>query len=73
MTTKEQKKKLEMIQESSAGHSMYFLITSKELMDIFQMLVKVLNDFTIDDVYQTHIEEKKIKSVLRQMVLNNQI
>jgi hypothetical protein len=73
MITEEQIKKLEMIQESSAAHSMYFLITSKEQMDIFQMLVRVLNDFTIDDVYQTHIEEKKIKSVLRQMVLNNQI
>ncbi len=73
MTTKEQKKKLEMIQESSAGHSMYSLITSKELMDIFQMHMQVLNEHTINDVYQTHIEENKVKSVLRQMVLNNQI
>lgn len=70
MTTEQ---KLEMIETALPSESFTALIMRREQREIFNMHMQVLNDFTLNDVYQTHIEHKKTKSVLRQMVLNNQI
>lgn len=65
--------KLEMIETAMPSESFMALIMTREQREMFNMLMQVLNDFTLGDVYQTHIEHKKSKSILRQMVLNNQI
>lgn len=70
MTTEQ---KLEMIETSLPSESFMALGMTMEKREIFNMLMRVLNDFTLGDVYETHIEHKKTKTVLRQMVLNNQI
>lgn len=65
--------KLEMIETAMPSESFMALIMTTEQREMFNMLMQVLNDFTLGDIYQTHIEHKKSKSILRQMVLNNQI
>jgi hypothetical protein len=65
--------KLEMIETALPSESFTALIMRREQREIFNMLMSVLNDFTFGDVYQTHIEHKKSKAVLRQMVYHNQI